>query len=167
MKYFAKYLLVGGEIKSGDMVLKPAFRWYAMNGDPIDEPPYLEIAGEDEVEDFPKFKLAKLFLCSRDIQVGDEIRNPQLQLDAEWTVVPTTKDIKDLMEVCLQEALKHNCFKVIGEISPEATFVKEGEEFDEGDFKLATDIIRPKKGANGEYLPPWAWMRCKCCGEFK
>lgn len=73
----------------------------------------------------PEFRKVKLFLCSRDIQVGDEVRLGNMG---------NTHGIAD----------EHNylknlgAFKVIGEISQEATWVKEGDEFDEEQIRWKT-----------------------------
>jgi len=65
-----------------------------------------------------------LFLCSRDIQAGDEVQSKLGTLDG-----------KVEHKFQLEEALKEDVwFKVIGEISPEAIWVKEGDEFDEDEI---------------------------------
>jgi hypothetical protein len=57
----------------------------------------------------------KLFLCSRDIQVGDEVKI----LNESWEGIYKAGMDTEYM------------FKVIGEVSPEAVWVKEGMEFEE------------------------------------
>lgn len=90
----------------------------------------------------------KLFLCSRDIQIGDKVKsfNYPEQYEGELVNLRTSKKLvgaKDHSEIyhladiqypndshCITAAIS-NFFKVIGEISPEAKWVKEGDEFDE------------------------------------
>lgn len=152
MKYFAKYIPVEGEIKEGDYWQSPSGQIHHHT---------LPFAITSDVP-----KKVKLFLCSRDIQVGDKFRygGQEGDLSREYLCV---SDEENADEYRINISIVGRCdFKVIGEISPEATWIKEGDEFDDDEFKLATDVLRPKKGTQGEYLPPWAWMKCKCCGEF-
>jgi len=117
-QYFAKYLPVEGEIKDGNLYQTEWGERYN----------YFEYLNYE-----PKGKLLKLFLCSRDIQVGErayclgeEAENRELGLkegDRQW-VNPW----------CIKGNCP-DCVKVIGEISPEATWVKEGAEFDEEEIE--------------------------------
>jgi hypothetical protein len=69
-----------------------------------------------------------MFLCSRDIQVGDKV---QCFVEGEWKYC----DLFHPEEV--EEWEKEGAFKVIGEISPDAlSYVREGQEFEEGDIQL-------------------------------
>lgn len=102
-KYFAKYLPVEGEIKF------PANIYCLSEG--------LRLNCQSMV--CPDCRLAKLFLCSRDIKVGDKVRS-----DKEPHIEYELNDGNN-------RAL---LFKVIGEISPEATWVKEGDDFDEDEW---------------------------------
>lgn len=75
---------------------------------------------------FVKSIEGKLMLASRDIQVGDSIQhaatlNPMIATEA-------------MLEGGFAQSL--NYFKVIGEISPGTKWVKEGDEFDEGEVKF-------------------------------
>lgn len=74
----------------------------------------------------------KLFLCSRDIQVGDKITLDGISF-TEFT------RLKELSKVYAPKFDSY--FKVIGEISPEAIWVKEGDEFEEEDIKYSIAII--------------------------
>jgi hypothetical protein len=112
MKHFAKYLPVEGEIKEGDTVL---------------------LASCDEIYTYdkkvvtlvPRDKKVKLFLCSRDIQVGDKI---SIEGVTESTIYGGQN---------LSSSIKEGkVFKVIGEISPEATWVKDGDKFEKSDIKV-------------------------------
>lgn len=106
-KYFAKYLPVEGGFKR---VVKND------QGIPIDY--------HQEV---------KLFLCSRDIQVGDKI----------WDKIGEI-----YIEVNNKKALElyykynnGNWIKVIGPISPQALWVKEGDKFDENQLAYSSKEI--------------------------
>lgn len=61
----------------------------------------------------------KSMLISSDIQIGDKVR---------YNMAPESEHVAD------EECLIMDCFKVIGEISPEATYVKEGAEFDKDEI---------------------------------
>lgn len=66
-----------------------------------------------------------MFLCSRDIQVGDKYKVPKYPGSNEY----------DDVERYASEPMEDS-FKVIGEISPDATWVKEGDEFDENEIEF-------------------------------
>jgi len=112
-KYFTKLLPVKGEIKKG----MPIAWWAgAKHGDVV-------IASED-VKWPEKYKITKLFLCSKDIQIGDVFK-----------FIASSSDGRILERKFSEELIDHsdkeNWFKVIGEISPDVTWVKEGAEFSE------------------------------------
>jgi hypothetical protein len=98
---------------------------------------------------------AKLFLCSRDIQVGDKwYKNGVEQQDTfiEEDAFPMGDYASSL-----------NSYKVIGEISPEATWVKEGDEFDEyrwrwkEDEHYETEYFTEEEKQKGKYeIRNWA-----------
>ncbi len=101
--YFTKYLPIEGEIKVGNRVqLKDDGSIITTT---IDMPNYLA------------YQKVKLFLCSRDMQVGDKM----CQSDGSGN------------ETCFDSQIdkKAGFMKVIGEISPAAIWVKEGDEFKE------------------------------------
>lgn len=127
--YFAKYLPVEGEIKEGDM--------YWFNGSPT------ELRKDNnDAHGMCSCKKVKLFLCSRDIQIGDKVR--WLTGNGEWGNSVVTGDPSKLIET----------YKVIGEISPEAIWVKEGDEFDEGDIS--------RRGCLGDLI----LIKCPTCKKF-
>jgi hypothetical protein len=130
MKYFTKYLPVEGEIKKGD-----SYQCFE-DGERI-------IIQADYPVSSVECTKVKLFLCSKDIQVGDKVQrffenrlcNPvevlqdfgdKIQLDG-GSFTPITDS-------------KEHFFKVIGEISPDALgYVTEGDEFEEEQvFKIET-----------------------------
>ena len=84
---------------------------------------------------------SKFYLCSRDIQVGEEFLQKgifAIHPTARFVATEVTEEwIKD------DENKKYapaTVYKIIGEISPDVTWVKEGDEFDE-DQILKWDII--------------------------
>jgi len=101
-QYFAKYLPVEGGIKEGDIILDIFSQYSKAHKSNL------------QSRNPPKVKY-KLFLCSRDIQVGDKVLDEEF---CDWIV--QENDLKAL----------HLLTKVIGEISPDARWVKEGDEFD-------------------------------------
>ena len=118
-KYFAKYLPAEG----GSLIIK-------------------NIGGKEERI------IGKLFLCSRDIQVGDKMWSSisgslkeytrTLQMDFDIAPPSYTGD-PDL-----------GSFKVIAPISPQALWVKEGDEFDEDELSIWDD--------SGSYCDAESWI---------
>lgn len=111
-QYFAKYLPVEGEPDKEDMIFIEKGMLFHSNV------PFYQHQSSPDI-----YQKVKLFLCSRDI-----VRNDNVYCSVE--------DYINRSPLLVQEhaikALKHKeVFKVIGEISPEATWVKEGDEFDE------------------------------------
>lgn len=131
--FFAKYLPIEGEIKKDDNALNPSNKKVVrVNAACLKNLVTLE------------WKKVKLFLCSRDIQVGDKFIHPN-DLSKTFTATEDTIDWHSTIDT----------FKVIGEISPKDVWVKEGMEFDEKEiqrhmgkiygtdepYKLKADII--------------------------
>lgn len=125
--YFAKYLPVEGEINIGDKYFTKQGKLHSLGIKPNSE-----MLNPEE-----SLAKAKLFLCSRDIQIGDKVKlqlipNKTKWLDGKVIEIPTdTVLIKLKNDFIIITNPDSWCFKVIGEISPEATWVKEGDEFDE------------------------------------
>jgi hypothetical protein len=129
--YFTKYLPVEGEIKQFDKVL--------INGgiDIVERYPFVDpyiweggyniLLAQQGTQRVENVKLAKLFLCSRDIQVGDKFRTDIFDGESTCTGV---KDGFVYNGSSVRVSIG-NCFKVVGEVSPKAIWVKEGMEFDE------------------------------------
>jgi hypothetical protein len=115
--YFAKYLPVEGEIKEGDY-----FKYH--ESDVFQCKDITDIDGDC-------YKV-KLFLCSRDIQVGDQVYYLQ---DGEYLKSICTQSNDDGIDIDHPvHFYPPEVFKVIGEISPDAaTRVKEGHEFEKGE----------------------------------
>lgn len=113
----------------------------------------------------------KPYLCSKDIQVGDLVFVPN---EEEAGNVTDDTDLTYWKE--------KNSYKVIGEISPEATWVKEGDEFDEEDFKIialdsannweSRTIVTSRlaeivKRDHPDVYHEGVIMKSPCCGTFK
>jgi hypothetical protein len=158
-EYFTIYLPVEGEIKGeGETVLlksphpidqlRNVYRkrmqnyWNGSNWDnecetfSIDKNPECG-AGFVHIHEI---QLAKLFLCSRDIQVRDEYTSLEWELRKKKRLTKTEE--YDSSE---------DKFKIVGEISPKATWVTEGMEFtadelavpatEEGNFHILSTVI--------------------------
>jgi hypothetical protein len=147
-KYFAKYLPVGSRIneKGDNVMFKIDNRWTEPTDfDSFLGPDIQEVAG------------GVLFLCSKDITQEDYLKEGVVHLYFN----PQSKD-------------EEKPFKVIGEISPDATWVKEGDEFDEYEqlWKDEEGTLWKSKeaaalnGYTGEYESVCR-MKCHCCGTFK
>lgn len=131
--YFTKYIQVEGEIKEGDVNYNPSAGEYGIfmpSGKSIYNP------NSDGC-----YKV-KLFLCSRDIQIDDQV--VPLGNTKKWKILDIYTDNQQRLIATIKESsLKQywECFvdnltKPIGEISPEALgYVKEGDEFDEDKIK--------------------------------
>lgn len=79
----------------------------------------------EEVGGYDYYQKVELFLCSRDVSLHEEC-----WLDNE-KVIPNQ----------LHVDLRNKCYKVIGSISPEATWVDEDDEFDEDEIRRLTEIV--------------------------
>jgi hypothetical protein len=141
--YFTKYLPVEGEIKEGD-AYQINGQTFTLSGGHFNNPPnrlilkkYPEVKTHGEWINKVAEKV-KLFLCSKDIQIGDKPYN-KAGKELEHPVSDIDLDILKELEA----------FKVIGEISPEASWVKEGDEFDEyqeSDTITTGNVRRYSKG---------------------
>lgn len=120
--YFAKYLPVEGEIKEGDK-----FFDYSIYKEGRLRTCYTKPS--KEINSGGECKKVKFLLCSRDIKVGDKVHFINAhEMTFEWN------------EMHEEGYLKERYYRVIGEISPEATWVKEGDEFDEDDWRYVANI---------------------------
>lgn len=138
MKYFAKYLPVEGEIKEGDKALKSNGKIVYVN----------KAAAKHLTKDWKK---AKLFLCSRDIQVDDEVTDG------------LTKWITRVALTGTPDCTDTGGYKVIGEISRDAlSYVKEGDEFDEPEVQKYITLGM----SLGRTEDPNIWEIKGPCGHF-
>lgn len=150
--YFTKYLLVEGEIKEGDYVL----------GGPGDEAEgeIWQWDGDSHISEDDDKKV-KLFLCSRDVKLGDKVKFKDISVEVD---IPIDEHNWSWLS-------KHAPWSVIGEISPEATWIKEGDVFDEGEIKKMVDL---GFGAIAEWIEgreslgykPVMQIKCPICKKF-
>lgn len=107
-KYFLKYIPVEGKAGKGDTIL--------VNNLPI----YLQRDLFDFEMSYAPERV-KLFLCSRDIKIGDWLTH----INGQETYVD-----EELL-ISVNKGRLPNDFKVIGEVNPKLKKLKEGDEFDE------------------------------------
>ena len=118
-KYFAKYLSVEEERKIGDYVR------HKVSGD---IGIITKISDESKYQD-EEIEKVKLFLCSKDIQEGDEVQDQD-----GYKYLIDNKRIKLLNSS--EGHLHGKVFKLIAEISPNAVWVEEGDEFYEKELEF-------------------------------
>ena len=122
--YFAKYLPVGEKVVPGDwMKIHCTGKVVQCTGFDGPKPSYNNDRCVTRPGDHTR---VKLFLCSRDIQVGDKVID---SIDGKEYEVKSG-------------FLPPEMVKAIGEISPEAKWVKEGDEF-----------LGPEAGVKCEVFP--------------
>lgn len=129
-KYFSKYLPIDGEIKEGDMF------FFEGSTLPIQKNEFREKQYPLSCDKDPKQKV-KLFLCSKDIQLGDTYYHDEYCPYPKGEVADSNTKVMNAHMMIANEGENYTgdeSFKVIGEISPEATWVKEGDTFDEGEI---------------------------------
>jgi len=133
MKYFAKYLPVEGEIKEGDWITDGKFN----TGKCLQrDSEFLECSCFYGMTDVVNWRKVKLFLCSKDIQIGDKAiyNNKEVVINGYderfliWEFEGMPAPVNYNKELLL---------KVIGEISPNAIWVKEGDKFEHSDLLAA------------------------------
>jgi len=164
-KYFTKYLPVEGEIKEGDYWKHPKA--------PNTIFPWTKAYARGPISTGLMQKV-KLFLCSRDIQVGDKMT----RLDGSKFKADKAPDGS--------AHWNGHAYKVIGEVSPDATWVKEGMEFDEEEiYRSYTERDYDPEAEEADYYTyklkgtdpdpkckdSWHFnpirIKCSCCGTFK
>lgn len=193
-KYFCKFLPVEGDSDFvqcwGKAICKRSpsnSALYHLIDNPEGEGPVTDW----EVKTIPDgFKHVKLFLCSRDLKIGDKIDcSYSLEDGASFRkigeVIPdeypnvafTLKTVDNFYESGFGKEFipKEYAFKVIGEISPEAIWVTENMEFSEEDLQVVYKDWRYSQ--RGSYIPfvvplpthhhPWWRVAIKGpCGHF-
>jgi hypothetical protein len=160
MMPFAKWIPVDEEIVDGDFWI---YKGYAMSPVQQKEDPFPQDSGQKVRQK------VKLFLCTRDFSVGDIIMEDGNFIPFEWT---------RMMDSSLP--FGDELFKVLGEISPKALiYVREGQEFNEGEYQLSEHPECPKCGAwsNDGFCPEEvecqiakkrtvAYIQCSNCRQF-
>jgi hypothetical protein len=138
--YFCKFLPIEGEIDKND-----TYYFYEEDNsiNILGDCFYFDSIQEElnHINSISSYKKVKLFLCSRDIQVGDK---KVMTIDSEFNGKLLNKEFVCksgagstgrislyIDEIYFGSPHIQTCFKVIGEISPEATWVKSGDKFDE------------------------------------
>lgn len=140
--YFCKYLPVEGDIKEGDLISKNEVNRIPSLAQKI----FLHKYKKDG------FYKVKLFLCSRDIQVGNKYINP-IYPDKEQEMTYESFKNKSTW------SYNKDNFKVIGEISKDAIWIKEGDEFDADKVKII--------GTKGvSQMPVYVEIKCPTCKTF-
>lgn len=139
-KYFAKYLPIEGEIKEGIIVIMRAGdrdhvgdRYIVKDIQPDGKCEMhcgmeLHYANIDDIGKDKDYYQVKLFLCSRDIQVGDDIQYPN--------GVKIQKNTMDKKDIDIMKLLPNGPFKVIGEILTPG--IIENQEFTEKEIEFLT-----------------------------
>src|ERR1044072_816929 len=119
-KYFAKYLPVEGEPKKGD--------WVNSNGYINGEFKTIQLDRDLYPEEIGKFKKVKLFLCSRDVQVGVKAYNIK-NVEFGEREVTTFQNSQDKSTVGWSNVGVdiNELFKPIGQVSSGAKWVKDGD----------------------------------------
>jgi hypothetical protein len=142
-KYFAKYLPVEGEINEGDKAInllsKELVHVFAINAPKSIGVNVIAKAPVNRTEkwlNIKNLKKIKLFLCSKDIQVGEEIT----YLNANDGYTNTILGDEEQKQFFLKQI---EVFKVVGEISSEATWVLEEDQFNNDEIdKIYFDTER-------------------------
>lgn len=190
MQYFTKFLPVEGEIKEGDIVQGVSGYFYQVKDIFHDAGKATSIKGESLL--LSQLQKVKLFLCSRDIQVGDIMT--VLSNGCLWGKPGETCILMENFRAkCAVKAHSGMVYyahcdiafsvqqgtvtKVIGEISPAAVWIKEGDEVDEAqtlpvilyaDNKPVLPYTWGKELQNdypNEYRDAYQ-IKCPTCGTF-
>lgn len=139
--YFAKFIPVEEKINEGDIIIYSKL----LNHFPI------KWLGGDLIGTEKK---VKLFLCSRDIKEGNKVYGTILNGDNIYinSNAPGYNFKEDRHYISLDEAILMKAYNVVGEISPEAIWVKEGMQFDENEIKIIWGSKVRKEFRNGERI---------------
>lgn len=150
MELFAKYLTVEGEIKINDFYIdrNGLIKRHIDYDKTYEKNDLMKRLYHKAVNKWGK--KIKLFLCSNNIQIGDLVFIPDQE---------EAGNVIDFNDLCYWQSKKS--YKMIGEISPNATWIKEGDKisiFDLNPLATAavehnqpyTDIIKIK-GQDGQY----------------
>ncbi|KKN42132.1 hypothetical protein LCGC14_0716360 [marine sediment metagenome] len=176
MKALIKFSLIKGKIKRGD--------W---TGQTIKTYPTINFGiWRDDVSpkntEYIKFKKAKPFMVALNIKVGDKVRG-------DWKGYENVAEIKN-DEILLARfgtfndflddewhklgELPIENFKILGEVSPEATFVEDGKEYKVMEWKTADEDTRtPNEMLDGMKKPfkkgiiLYYKVKCPCCETLK
>jgi len=137
--YFAKYLPVEDKDSSN------TWQWdnnVKNTGWELISPSDMDAIIAHGLNPAPKFRKIRLFLCRRDIQVGDTVQHREgynKTSEVDWEIIKQAED-KDKFtckyDEIIKDLFKWNLFKTIGKISSEAIWIKDGDEFEEDEIKI-------------------------------
>lgn len=137
-KHFSKYLPVKGEIIEGDTFLEHVIS-YRLLHKRDSEWVICTLNLEKQFATVCKNPVkSKLFLCSRDIQVGDKFTQQEIDMiypEARMTCINHAKDGDPICDEGKCYAI-NTVYKVIGEIL--TSNIKEGQEFTEKEIEFLT-----------------------------
>lgn len=153
--YFTKYLPEKGEIKEHSVVFKDDELATVVHIYPNGKTYELEFPYGTASYPSSRIKLAKLFLCSRDAEPGDTIYHDKYYPYPTGLHLLKDEKMKDSTE----------SYKVVGEISKDAIWVKEGMEFDGTEISLLQNQYVPV-GWHGDDNPEIVYIKCSQCNTF-
>lgn len=188
--YFAKLLPVLGPVKSGDLFTH-ASKIYECIG--TDDGRVWANLGESAADtqlaaDPGDCQKVAIYLCSWDVKVGDKFTQIGIDArypDARFTCVGHSKD-GDLIDNEGRKFAPATVYKIIGLISPEATWVEKGMKFDEQQIRVMA-VVQRKDGLSihpDKFRTPMSgWLKssfntgehevtteveikCPCCSRF-
>lgn len=142
--YFAKWLPVEREIKEGD-----AYK--------VNHSGEIKIAPGNKSDYMYEYvQKVKLFLCSRDIKLGDVAYNDEFCPYPNGQLLETNSLVMD------HGMMTPDSFKVVGEISSETTWVKEGDTFEENEI----NIISIRQWTGEDFQSETVQIKCPTCKTF-
>jgi len=159
-KYFVRYLPVDGEVKEGD-------RWSGVSNDVRFTSPYRWNHTDDKDDlldpEVSDVKPVKLFLCTVDIQVGDDIKKDYGGTTRDSKVFKQRNDTLVKLEGYydwhdLSKLGEKGFYKIVGVVSPNATWVKPLDEFEEEEIKIS-------KRCQECYFTEGAQVWCGCSNQ--
>ncbi len=167
MKALIKYLPIGNN-KAPIIRLHPelAYIIYAQN-----EQDYRIKVDKINRGDRNGFEKAKFFAVTQDIKVGDEIFCPNYLSGASYftatDILPNGSiEVSNVGRAISIEESK-DCFKILGEVSIEATFVKDDKEYEVQGVKRFTGNTEPFGNTVSHEYKLVFEVKCPCCGTFK
>ena len=153
--YFCKYLPTSGEIREGDFYFQT---YQAGQIGRANKEDYLNAT-------YKELQKVKPFLCSREIGVGDKLTG--------WSNRTTHIAVEEDIELFKECGIHSHVFKVIGEISPHAMWVREGDEFTEEEVKIwktprkiAGGLLTGKPRTITEGSVSYIEIKCSQCQQF-
>lgn len=126
MRYFAKYLPVEGEIKIGDYFFANQLVRRCVDMKEGDYP-YKDETGSWHSKNWSKNR-RQLFLCSRDIQIGDIVHGEEGLLYNQPKLIVADGEVGPEIGNWANVSAVNRPFKVLGSISPNAIWVREGDD---------------------------------------